>query len=555
MDADRLHPIQAGRVTKRRVRAVLYARVSSEAQDGENSASIPQQLADMNALCKRNEWEVVGVFIDRERYRKTRSPNRGKIVNPSGEYDDRPQFLAMLEVVIAGDVDAVVCWRDDRLVRHPRVAVALEDALDIGEKKSPGGVHVLDATGAQIDRFTLSIKATIWREENKRRAERTRMGKIATLQQGRWASGYDRYGYTSRPHPSGRGRIIETVEREAAAVLDIFERYAAGQGVAEIREHLIASGVRQKEAGPRIHDWHRAFIGRILRCKDYTGRATFSFGDGLEIAVEIPPIVPDDLYERVQAQIERNTVLSPRNAQGVYLLQGLSRCGDCGRGLSVSRNRNFREVYRYRCHTSHHNPRMPHPHPCSYNGPELDWAVWRTVVDEGLQRPDVIREQVDAKVRALQLEGNALGGEIARARKRVERIEAERAFYQRQGARGKLTEVEFDGRMDETARQMEFWCGELERLEVLRSDAEKVNASLAYCEELFATMRKSLERLDLPVGRLQQLAEEERNGILRERRTIIRSLVDRVDVYADGRVIIMGVLDGSEAGQFAELGR
>jgi hypothetical protein len=31
----------------------------------------------------------------------------------------------MLELVKAGDVDAGVCWRDDRLVRHPRVAVAL----------------------------------------------------------------------------------------------------------------------------------------------------------------------------------------------------------------------------------------------------------------------------------------------------------------------------------------------------------------------------------------------------------------------------------------------
>jgi hypothetical protein len=46
--------------------------------------------------------------------------------------------------------------------------VALEDALDIGDAARNGKpkIQLCDATGAVIDRFTLSIKATIWREEN-----------------------------------------------------------------------------------------------------------------------------------------------------------------------------------------------------------------------------------------------------------------------------------------------------------------------------------------------------------------------------------------------------
>ena len=105
------------------------------------------------------------------------------IVNPSGERADRPHFLAMLEHIKVDAIDFVLCWRDDRLVRHPRVAVALEDALDQGDLRRNGReqIKVIDATGAIIDRFTLSIKATIWREENKRRAERSKMGKFGTL--------------------------------------------------------------------------------------------------------------------------------------------------------------------------------------------------------------------------------------------------------------------------------------------------------------------------------------------------------------------------------------
>jgi hypothetical protein len=44
----------------------------------------------------------------------------------------------MLDQLKTGKIDAVICWRDDRLVRHPRVAVALEDALDFGDLKRNG---------------------------------------------------------------------------------------------------------------------------------------------------------------------------------------------------------------------------------------------------------------------------------------------------------------------------------------------------------------------------------------------------------------------------------
>jgi len=70
----------------------------------------------------------------------------------------------------------------------------------------------LDATGAVIDRFTLNIKAAIWREENKRRAERMRMGKIGTLKDRRWPGQYDKFGYATVKEPGKRGCIITLAE-------------------------------------------------------------------------------------------------------------------------------------------------------------------------------------------------------------------------------------------------------------------------------------------------------------------------------------------------------
>ena len=318
---------------------VLSARVSSEEQAKAESASIDQQLADMQALCERMDWNIVETFIDCENYRATQAPNRGKIVNPSGERADRPGLLAMLERLKTGEIDAALCWRDDRLVRHPRVAVVLEDALDAGDSRrnGRGKIKVFDATGGEIDRFTLSIKATIWREENKRRVERSKMGKIATLQQGRWPGHYIRLGYECVREPGKRGRkIVLADEQEVQIVKDVFDWYDSGVSVMRLRNRLLARQAGQKRQVERVHSWNPATVYGILNSKEYTGTLTWRFADGDEYTIDIPQIITLDQWQRVQAKLERNQRLSTRNARGVYLLQGLLHCGECRRLMSTN---------------------------------------------------------------------------------------------------------------------------------------------------------------------------------------------------------------------------
>ncbi len=548
----------------------LYARVSDpKSQDAEDKVSIQQQLADMQALCGRNGWQIIGTYVDNENYRATRSPRKGKIVKPSGERADRPQLLAMLEVVRTGDVDAIVCWRDDRLVRHPRVAVSLEDALDAGDAQRNGKdkVQIYDATGAAIDCFTLSIKATIWREENKRRAERNKMGKIATLEQGRWPSSFHRLGYRTVKETGKCGRAIEIEEAEARWVRQIFAWADAGISMGEIQRRLIGAQVPQKGLNPRgrKHDWTPALIHKILRAEAYTGRLTYHFADGAKYTIEIPRIVPPEVWERVQERIDRNKVLSTRNARGIYLLQGLIHCGDCERAMTVHANRytqytrsdgtkkNYTYInpqYAYMCVSPTRYPNEPHPKPYSRSGVGLDWAVWRQLVDYGLKRPDLIREFIDERRAALQAEATNTESDIERIHKQLERIEQERLAYCRQNARGVLTEAEFDELMNETEKFQRNLAQELKRLETLRDGNTQVEEWQEYMVNLFAQVREELETIDCDRKTLYGLPKDEHIRILKRRREIIRALVDRVIVYADGRVEIIGALDGSEAAQF-----
>jgi site-specific DNA recombinase len=532
--------------------AVFYERVSLEVQTKNDAVSIGEQHNDMMMLVERNDWEVTGVFRDTENYRATHPPKRGKIVNPSGERADRPKFLEMLETIRTGKVDVVVCWRDDRLVRHPRVAVALEDALDIADKcrNGSGQVQIYDATGAIIDRFTLSIKAAVWREENKRRAERTRMGKWGSLKDGNWPGEYRRYGYRSVKVEGKRGRAIQLDSETAPIVRVIFEMYDSGKGVTEIRKYLIDVNAPQIYTSMVRHDWSKALIYQVLRSDAYMGKATWTFGDGTEVKIDIPQIITPAMWTRVQKRMDRNKSLSPRNANGVYLLQGLLYCGDCQSQLTVSRMRDYKGGYSYRCYKRSHFPEDNHPIPSCHNGSYLDDAVWREIVDKGLKRPDLVRRQIEARINDLHENAERIDDEISSVHKRLGDIERERAFYQKQAARGKITEIEFDQRMDETVETIQFWNDELVRLKTIRDDASTVKASLDYADALFNKINERLEYLDQSREVLAKMTEEERNSILKERREIIRALVDKVYVNAERQVEVQGVLDGSEAAQF-----
>jgi DNA invertase Pin-like site-specific DNA recombinase len=548
-------------------RVLLYARVSREEQAKDDSVSIDEQLSDMHSLCRKQGWQTVAEHVDCEDYRATQSPKKGVIVNPSGERTDRPQFLAALERIKAGEVDAILCWRDDRLVRHPRVAVVLEDALDIGDKQRRGKdpIQILDATGAHIDRFTLNIKAAVWREENKRRAERMRMGKIGTLKDGRWPGQYERFGYTTAKVPGKRGSIITLGDQdEVRMIQNIFDWYDSGIMVRRIRKMLIAQSARQKHQDQMRHAWTPNIISRILRSKDYTGQATWRFEDSLEYTIEIPVIVPLEQWERVQKKIDANKDMSPRRTKGIYMCQGLIHCGECERRLSIAVDHyHHRRMvdgtlkrydaknpkHQYRCSAGQIYPES-HPRPYTWEGTGFDWAVWRKVVDGGIKTPELIEEQVLARQAELKRQGQNKEGEIANARKKMAEVEEQRAMYHRQMGRRKMTEDEFDKLIAETDDEMEYWKSEIRRLTELRDDNAKVQDGLAYTRELMLALQVELPSIDQSPEELRVLPKAQQDHILSRRQTIIRALCDKIIVWSNGKVRIEGLLDGSEGAQF-----
>ena len=80
-------------------RAIIYTRVSSEAQDGEDSTSLDVQAQECAEYAASKGYEVV------QTYREI----------ASGADRRRPMFTQMLDAARAGLVDVLVVWRSDRI--------------------------------------------------------------------------------------------------------------------------------------------------------------------------------------------------------------------------------------------------------------------------------------------------------------------------------------------------------------------------------------------------------------------------------------------------------
>lgn len=579
--------------------AVLYARVSSEKQDLADKVSIDQQIADMQKTADHNGWTIVSTFVDSKDYVATKKPKRGKKVNPSGTRDDRPGLLAMLEKVKTGDVDIILCWADDRLYRHERVVTLIKDALEEAEARGRGEVQIWQ-TGGIITKDFMYLQAMMWRKENERRAERLKMGRVGTLQAGRWPGQYLRLGYSTVKTEGKRGaEIVLADEGEVETVKKIYQWYDNGLSIVKIRRQLITQATPQKGVRRRIQvdEWAQTVISNILRSPDYLGLATWDFGDhngcklitipqavieevqqrgaaqwqhkgGPMFSIKIPAIIAPDQWQRVQKRLGNqgiNRKMGKRNTKEVYLLQGLLFCGECGRALyartikhtykKLATGENKRYLRRsvlshYICSRAANYPQDGHPHPCFFNVAQIDSDVWRYLVDNIIKQPNVIRAQVARRQAAALEQASTIEADIAKLKQRLEALEADLLTYTRQLARGKISEAVYDSLIAENDERKKEAQDELAELEMFKDNSAAVSASLDYAYSILAAIRQNLDEVDIAPEDFKTLPEDRQHAILLKRQGIIRALVDRVVIFASGRIEIEGLFDSDKVSSF-----
>lgn len=278
---------------------------------------------------------------------------RGWVIPPQHVYKDnsasawkrnrkRPRWDAMLGAIERGEIQAIVVYHGDRLIRQP---YDLEMLINLADQKgiklaSPTGTRDLDNSD---DRFILRIEAAQACRESDNTSRRTKNGHRRRREQGRVRAG----------GRGGRAFAFETnglthIEDEKAVLRELARRVLAGERVGELARELNERAAVFPPTGGR---WQHATIKKMLMRPRYAGLLP----DG-ETPAAWEPLYADDrdeareVWESVCAVLERRAAAFDyaTNARR-YLLTGIARCGTCGQPVAIRHNTRDESLRGYGC--------------------------------------------------------------------------------------------------------------------------------------------------------------------------------------------------------------
>jgi site-specific DNA recombinase len=316
----------------RKLRCAVYTRKSSE--EGLE--------LEFNSLHAQREAALAYIASQR---------SEGWIAQPD-HYDDggisggsleRPALQRLLRDIEAGMIDIVVVYKVDRLSRSLMDFAKLVDTF---ERYNVSLVSVTQNfnTTSSMGRLTLNVLLSFAQFERELAGERIRDKFLQSRRRGLWMGGWPPLGYEVRD------RRLVVVEREAALVRRIFDRFAkTGSALLVARELNAAREVtkhRQCANGPRGgRPWTKGAVYKVLANRVYLGEAVHK---GVAFAGEHAAIIDQGSWDKAHA-----VMAEPAHRRGAgtraqipALLKGLI-FGPVGRPMSPSHTRRRGRVYRY----------------------------------------------------------------------------------------------------------------------------------------------------------------------------------------------------------------
>jgi site-specific DNA recombinase len=404
------------------MRAVIYSRVSTDAQERDGTSLDTQERACLEHT-QANNWRVIDCVRD----------------TASGFTLDRDGIERVRQFLRSGVADVVVAYAVDRLSRNQNHIGVLFDEVEQAGAQLEFVTERFEDTA--IGRFILAARAFIAEVEREKIVERTTRGKIERARSGRLpqATGKGIYGY--RYNRETGKREIEAYQ--AAVVRRVFQRYAENRSFSAVSNELNEAGVPSFSGGR----WYPLTVRSVLTNENYTGRTIFRrtkrvksrkgangkrrslvverpVEEWIEIEGATPRIVDDTLWERVQEIIRDPERIRRRPAGRFYALSTRARCGVCGSAMVGQTLTVKGRPYRYyRCrHAYDRNT----GHECSaryVRADALETAVWREV-KRVLTEPDIVLRELRRATNGHRNgdEASSLEQEIASLKEREKRL-------------------------------------------------------------------------------------------------------------------------------------
>ena len=228
-----------------RIRAALYARVSTEEQAGQGY-SLAAQLQMLRDFCEVFEMDIAGEYVD-DGYSgtNTRRPAYRRMFSP----DERQRW------------DALVVIKMDRIHRNSKNFMLMIEDLSKNGQSFFSTTERIDTTTA-VGRFAMDVIQRIAQLESEQIGERTKFGMIQKAEQKDGIMGFQPpYGYSIAD-----GELI-SIPEEQIIVKRIFGSYLENSTLDEIASELNSSFIRTRNG----NQWNKYNLRNILHNPVYAG--------------------------------------------------------------------------------------------------------------------------------------------------------------------------------------------------------------------------------------------------------------------------------------------
>jgi site-specific DNA recombinase len=504
------------------VRAAIYARVSSEEQ--REGQTIDSQIAELERFAGAQGWIIGGVYKDE---------------GWSGAVLARPELDRLRDNASKRLFDLVLLNDVDRLARDVSHLGVIKRDLE------RHGVQVrfrkLPAEQSPTANLMVNILGSFAEFEREMIADRTRRGrrhKVEVRQQYLGSIAPYGYRYVTKDLAAGKEGYLEIIPEQAAVVKQMYQWIdQEGLSARAVVKRLNELRIRPRKGGAA---WAKSSVLCILRCETYTGLwhynkhesyepptgSKFEYRRSLKCQLRqrpreewIPVKLPDELriierqqWERVQAQLARNSSFSTRNSKHHYLLKGLVQCGGCQARYVGDPNHGR---FYYRCHQR--CKRYP-----TIREEYLNQVVWEAIKG-AILKPEIITRQIEERAQeaaANHTQSEREGQQIEQALQKLDEeerriLEAYRLGILTPAVLGRELEQITQRRATLIQRQTELGA-----LSKIPEPAVVCRSILEYCREA--------------AGWIETL-----NDI--ERQRLLQLLIDRI-IFQGKRVIIQGVI-------------
>ena len=322
----------------------IYARYSSHMQ---TDMSIKAQLRAIKEFCK-DKYKIIGTYVDEAK---------------SATNDARPEFQRMISDTKNTNVQAVIVHKLDRFSRNRYDAYMYKALL---EKRNVKLISVTE----QIDNspegeFMESIMFAMSDFYSKNLAREVQKGKKEAAHQALYLGGTPAYGYDV---DENRKYILNP--KESKAVKLIFDMYLNDYSYQQIADALNKRGCRTKKG---LEFNKNSFSSILENAERYAGVYIYNKTekkrcDGtrnshaqkadeeiIKISGGMPRIISDETFYKVKEKMKINKeIIGKFHSKRYYLLNGLIRCGECGKSYTgntsyAGRNKTKYSIYRCKC--------------------------------------------------------------------------------------------------------------------------------------------------------------------------------------------------------------